>query len=171
VPPSRLSGVIGVAKAYTTRVGNGPFPTELPPDEAELFRRRGNEYGATTRRPRRCGWFDAVAVAYAAGINGVDKLVVTKLDVLSGMPTLKLCTAYQEDGRVLDRVPASAEILSRSVPVYEEMEGWEEDIAAVRAPEHLPSAALRYLHRIEELADTPLWMVSVGPQRDQFIHF
>ncbi len=171
IPPTAIGGVIGIAKAYSTRVGNGPFPTEMSDDMGDRVRRIGNEYGATTRRPRRAGWFDGVAGAYAARINGVHKLVITKLDVLTGIPRLKLCTAYQANGERLHRPPASAEALARCEPVYEELEGWDQDLTAARSPGDLPSSAVRYLHRIAELVGAPLWMVSVGPQRDQYIRF
>jgi adenylosuccinate synthase len=171
VPPSRLDRVLGVTKAYATRVGNGPFPSEMASDMAEHVRKQGNEYGATTRRPRRCGWFDGIAAAYAVRLNGVDRLVVTKLDVLGGLPSIKLCVAYRDGGTLLKHLPASASALARCEPVYEEMEGWEGDLSDARSVEELPPPALQYLRRIEELAGAPLWMVSVGPQRDQYLRF
>ncbi len=169
IPPARLDRVLGVAKAYATRVGNGPFPTEMPSEMAGHVREKGNEYGATTRRPRRCGWFDGLAAAYAVRVNAVDRLVVTKLDVLGGLPSVKLCVGYQVDGQLVKHLPSKALTLAGCEPVYEEMEGWEGDLAGARSVEDLPQPALCYLRRLEELAGAPLWMVSVGPQREQII--
>ena len=169
VGPTRIQSVLGVVKAYTTRVGEGPFPTEDDGEEAALLQTRGGEVGATTGRTRRCGWFDAVIVRRSAIINGTTGIVLTKLDVLSGTGTLKLATSYQLDGQTVTAPPASVEQLSRCQPVYEEMPGWSEDITGVRNFQDLPEAARDYVHRIEELVGTPVQMISVGPQREQII--
>ncbi len=167
VGPTQIDCVLGVVKAYTTRVGGGPFPTELTDEIGTLLRERGGEYGATTGRPRRCGWFDAVVVRYAARINGLSGLAVTKLDTLSGIEKIKICTAYRLGDKVLSDLPASAEILARCEPIYEELEGWEEQIQGKRDFSYLPLAAQRYLRRIEELIQIPLYIVSLGAEREE----
>jgi adenylosuccinate synthase len=165
----QIRAVVGIAKAYTTRVGEGPFPTELQDETGERLRRDGGEYGATTGRPRRCGWFDAVVTRKAARINGLTGLAVTKLDVLRGLPRLQLCVGYAIDGHVIDYPPGSVRLWDRVQPVYEEMEGWTEDLSAIRQLEDLPRAARRYVARIGELSGAPVNLVSVGAGREQTI--
>ncbi|OPZ29641.1 MAG: Adenylosuccinate synthetase [Lentisphaerae bacterium ADurb.BinA184] len=169
--PSRIERVIGVAKAYTTRVGSGPFPTELTDDTGDELRRVGSEFGATTGRPRRCGWFDAVATRYAAMLNGADEMAVTKLDVLDDVRTLRICTAYSIDGVVTHEMPADIEDITRAVPVYEEMPGWRQPTSGVRCRRDLPAAALRYLERLAELAQCRISLLSIGPKREQTFTF
>ncbi len=167
--PMSIDAVLGVVKAYTTRVGNGPLPTELEEPLATEVRRLGNEYGATTGRPRRCGWFDAVVVRYAARINGLTGLAVTKLDVLDTLDTLGLCTGYELDGELYTEFPGDVVTLESAQPRYEWMEGWRQPTSDARRLEDLPSQARRYLDRIEELSETRIAYVSVGTQRDQII--
>jgi len=169
VPGRYITKVIGVVKAYTTRVGGGPFPTEQDNAVGEMIRRRGNEYGTVTRRPRRCGWFDAAAARYTARLSGVDVLSVMLLDVLSGLPELNICTAYELDGRRIVDFPSHVDDLRRVAPVYETMPGWEEDITGARRLGDLPAAARRYLDRLGALLGRPIEMVSVGPDREQTI--
>ena len=169
IGPTTIDFVLGIAKAYTTRVGGGPFPTELSDTVGEWLRERGGEYGATTGRPRRCGWFDAVVVRHAIRINGLSALAVTKLDTLSGLDTIKICTGYRAHQRIVEDFPASTDLLQHCEPVYEEMEGWREEIHQVRDYERIPSPAKRYLERLEELTETPIHIVSVGAQRDATI--
>ncbi|MCI0343751.1 MAG: adenylosuccinate synthase [Planctomycetales bacterium] len=167
VPPSQTGDVVGVVKAYATRVGEGPFPTELPPEEAARLRERGAEFGATTGRPRRCGWFDAVASRYAAAVSGADHLAVTKLDILGGEKKLRLAVAYKLDGRETTEFPGDAVALHRAEPVYRELPGWTEDITDVTSEARLPEACRRYLDAIEEEVGVPASLVSVGPERRQ----
>jgi adenylosuccinate synthase len=165
--PCRIDRVIGVLKAYSTRVGSGPFPTELQDATGELLRRRGGEYGATTGRPRRCGWFDAVATRYAVMLNGASRIALTKMDVLDSLEAIRICTSYQVDGRTITDMPADSDDVERAVPVYEEMPGWQQDTTGARSYRDLPKAARRYIARLLELTGTKLQIVSVGPQRDQ----
>lgn len=167
VGPTAVDRVAGITKAYTTRVGGGPFPTELEGPEGEELRKQGAEYGATTGRPRRCGWLDMVALRYAVRINGMDELALTKLDVLSGLDEVALCVAYELDGTQLDEPPFEG--LPRVQPVYERLPGWKADITGCRTRDELPAEARRYIERIEELADCPVGLVSVGPDRRQSI--
>jgi adenylosuccinate synthase len=172
VPAKHLSRTIGVVKAYSTRVGRGPFPTELadgPEGTGERIRRIGREYGTVTGRPRRVGWFDAVAVRYTAMLSGASEVTVMLLDVLSGLDELKVCTAYELDGERLATFPSDAFLLDRCRPVYESLSGWNEDLMTVRKMSDLPSAARRYVDRIGELAGLPVSVVSVGPDREQTI--
>ena len=165
--PGEVGVVIGVTKAYMTRVGSGPFPTE---DEAEAGRHmseRGHEFGTTTGRPRRCGWFDAVLLRYAARVNGLTELFLTKLDVLSGLSSLRLCTAYRYQGEEFQDFPPHQSIFHRAEPVYEEFDGWEEDITEASSFERLPERARRYVGRIAELGGVPVRHASVGPSREQ----
>jgi adenylosuccinate synthase len=166
-----VDSVLGVYKAYNTRVGGGPMPTELNDETGVLLREGGPrpEYGATTGRPRRCGWFDGVAARHAARVNGITAFALTRLDVLDQFATIKVCTSYRIDGRTTDAFPASRWALSRAEPVYEELPGWNEDTSAVRRFEELPGNARAYLKRIESLLEAPLNLVSVGPERDQAI--
>ncbi|MBN1254471.1 MAG: adenylosuccinate synthase [Deltaproteobacteria bacterium] len=169
IGPTQIDEVVGVTKAYTTRVGGGPFPTELHDEIGEMLREKGGEYGATTGRPRRCGWFDAVVVRHAVRVNGLGGLAITKLDTLAGLKTLKVCTAYEVQGQEITEFPASVDAVARCQPVYEELEGWQEDISGAQEIAQLPAAAQRYLNRLEELTQTPIHIVSVGAQRDQTI--
>jgi len=169
--PRRIHKVIGVLKAYTTRVGEGPFPTELRDALGERLRERGGEFGATTGRPRRCGWFDAVIARYSAMVNGVDEWVVTKVDVLDDLDTLRLATAYRLEGRLLDAPPADARDLARCEPVYEELPGWRGPTREARRAQDLPDHLLAYLARIEEITGVPVRMVSVGPDRRHTLSF
>ncbi len=169
VGPQMLHYVLGITKAYATRVGSGPFPTELGDAMGELLRSRGNEFGATTGRPRRCGWFDAPALRRSVQINGVTGLCVTKLDVLDGMDAVKLCTGYRIDGERLDLLPLGAEDTERCEPVYEEMPGWKESTLGVRAYAGLPANARAYLERLQGLCGVPIDMISTGADREETI--
>ncbi len=169
IAPTALDAILGVVKAYTTRVGNGPLPTELEEPLASEVRALGNEFGATTGRPRRCGWFDAVVVRYAARVNGLTGLAVTKLDVLDTLDRVAVCTGYKVGEDVHESFPGDLVLLEKAVPVYEWFDGWRTSTAAARTLGDLPAAARRYLDRIRELADTPISYVSVGTHRDQII--
>ena len=169
VPGRWITKVLGVAKAYSTRVGGGPFPSELDNDIGQHIRDRGNEYGTVTKRPRRCGWFDAVAVRYTARLSGVDALAVMLLDVLSELPEIQICTAYEIDGRRVTDFPSHVDDLRQAVPVLETMPGWQEEITEARSMSDLPQAALDYLDRLSELVGRPIEIVSVGPDRQQTI--
>ena len=169
VAPTALDAILGVVKAYTTRVGNGPLPTELDEPLASEVRKLGNEYGATTGRARRCGWFDAVVVRYAARVNGLTGLAVTKLDVLDTLDRIAICTGYKVGDEVHEEFPGDLVLLDKAVPVYEWFGGWKTSTAAARTLSALPAAARTYLDRICELADTPISYVSVGTHRDQII--
>jgi adenylosuccinate synthase len=169
IPGRWISKVIGVVKAYSTRVGGGPFPTEQDNDVGQHIRDRGNEYGTVTRRPRRCGWFDAVAVRYTARLSGVDALAVMLLDVLSELPELKICTAYEIDGRRVTDFPSHVDDLRRAVPVLETLPGWQQEITKVRTMDGLPGQARQYLDRISQLIGQPVEVVSIGPDREQTI--
>ena len=167
--PALVSSIVGVAKAYTTRVGEGPFPTEESGEIQDALRREGEEYGATTGRSRRCGWLDAVALNYALRTNGVTAIALTKLDVLSGFEKVKICTGYGYNGSIMKEFPASLSVLENCEPSYEEMDGWDEDLAGIKSAEQLPPNALRFIKRVEELTGVPVWIVSVGPQRDMYL--
>ena len=167
VPASRVSHFLGIIKAYTTRVGSGPFPTELKNELGEYIRVRGKEYGTTTGRPRRTGWFDASAVRYSILIGGINALAVMLLDVLSGMDPIRIAVRYRLDGRDLDFFPTESDALSRVEVVYEDMPGWTEDLSTAREQKDLPKNALNYLRRLQELLECPIRLVSVGPDRDQ----
>jgi adenylosuccinate synthase len=169
IGPTAISAVIGITKAYATRVGGGPFPTELPGEEGERLRQAGGEFGATTGRPRRCGWLDIPGLRLAARTNGMTGLALTKLDVLRGVRPLRMCVAYRLDGETLDELPLDAADLERAEPVYETHEGWAEDTQAVRDLDDLPAGARRYLARIGDLLGVPLFLVSVGPNRAETI--
>jgi len=167
IGPRVIDTVIGVTKAYTTRVGDGPFPTELKDETGEHLRAAGREYGTTTGRPRRCGWLDTVITRYAARVNSLDYLAVTKLDVLTGLPVLRICRAYRYQGREIHDFPSRLSVLAGCEPVYEELPGWTEDLTGVRSFKELPAAARAYLDRLAELSGVPLGVVSVGPGREQ----
>ena len=169
IAPKELDSVIGVVKAYTTRVGNGPLPTEFDEPLGSEIRKLGNEFGATTGRPRRCGWFDGVVVRYAARVNGLTDLAVTKLDVLDTLDRIGLCTGYESNGQMYEEFPGDLSVLDKAVPRYEWYEGWKTSTAEARALTDLPREARRYLDRIEELVETPITYVSVGTRRDQII--
>ena len=170
VPPTSLQNLIGVAKAYTTRVGNGPFPTELNDEIGAEMRKVGHEFGATTGRPRRCGWLDLVSLKHATMINGINNLVITKLDVLSGISTLKIATKYKtEDGKIIDYFTSSTTKLYNYEPIYEELEGWTEDITHARTYDELPENAKKYIEFIENHLGINVYLVSVGPERSQNI--
>lgn len=169
VPAKYVNKVIGIVKAYSTRVGGGPFPTEQDNEYGQHLRDNGNEYGTVTRRPRRCGWLDAVALRYTARLSGVDAISVMLMDVLSGLEEIKVCTAYELDGEVSQRYPSHVDDLRRVKPVYESLPGWQEDITACRTMEGLPENARKYLDRVSELIGATVEYVSVGPGREQTI--
>jgi adenylosuccinate synthase len=167
IPPNKITQVIGIVKAYTTRVGNGPFPTELTDHDGDKLRKIGAEFGATTGRPRRCGWFDAPLVKYSAMINGIDSVAITKLDVLSGFDKLKVCTSYEIDGKRIKSFPTDFDKLSRVTPIYEELEGWNEDLSECQSYSELPGRTKEYLTFIANEAGVALEIISVGPKRQQ----
>jgi len=167
LPPKEIGRVIGILKAYTTRVGAGPFPTELDDEIGARLRERGSEFGATTGRPRRCGWFDAVAARYATMINGTDELAVTKLDVLDGIDSLKICVAYEIDGRRTETFPARIDKLAAAQPIYEEMPGWGDDATSSDSAGGLRPEAAAYIDRLSSLVGAPATIISVGSERDQ----
>jgi adenylosuccinate synthase len=169
VGPQRLSYVLGITKAYATRVGSGPFPTELTEDTGEQLRQRGQEFGSVTGRPRRCGWYDAAALRRAVQLNGVTGLCITKLDVLDSLPTIRLCTGYRYEGRIVDILPFGADAVARCEPVYQDFPGWGQSTFGVCSWSDLPAAARAYLERLSELAGVPLDLISTGPERDQTI--
>jgi adenylosuccinate synthase len=169
IGPHHLHYVLGITKAYTTRVGSGPFPTELSDGVGELLRQRGQEFGATTGRPRRTGWFDAAALKRSIQLNGVSGLCITKLDVLDGVEAVKICVGYEVEGRMSDILPVGAEELERCVPVYEELPGWQESTVGLKTYKALPKAARAYLQRIEELCAVPVDLISTGPDREETI--
>ena len=169
IGPRNIHQVIGLSKAYTTRVGSGPFPTELKGPEGERLKQEGDEFGATTGRPRRCGWFDAVGVRHAVRINGMTGIALTKLDVLTGFKKIKICTAYKSGGEMHYDFPASVKVLKNAEPVWEEMEGWDEPLSGAKKLADLPSNARRYVHRLEEILGTEMILVSVGPGREETI--
>ncbi|HMO52036.1 MAG TPA: adenylosuccinate synthase [Kiritimatiellia bacterium] len=169
VPPHRIDQVLGVVKAYSTRVGEGPFPTELHDAMGEQLRRAGHEFGATTGRPRRCGWFDAVVARYSVMVNGIDRWAITKLDVLDDVEVIQVCVAYDMDGRRLETVPANVRELERCRPVYETWPGWQCSTKEARSWEELPEKARAYLRRLEELTGVTTALLSVGPRRDSTI--
>ena len=167
--PKRLDKIIGVMKSYFTRVGSGPFPTELNDDIGEKIRKQGHEFGSTTGRPRRCGWFDMVAAKYSAMINGVDSIALTLLDVLSGLDTIKICTGYKIDDVIINEFPANTGLLEMVTAEYIEMPGWDSDITLCKNWSDLPENAKKYVLQIEKLLDVPVQIVSVGPGREQTI--
>jgi adenylosuccinate synthase len=169
VSPRAIDEIIGISKAYVTRVGSGPFPTELLEETGEKLRQNGHEFGATTGRPRRCGWFDAMVLRYAVRVNGLTGIALTKLDVLDTFETIKICTGYTYQGRVLEDLPTNLETFAQCIPIYEEVPGWMTDISAAQSFDQLPEAARIYVRRLEQLVGCPIVLVSVGPRRDQTI--
>jgi adenylosuccinate synthase len=169
IGPNRIGEVIGIAKAYTTRVGSGPFVTELEDEIGEKIRERGHEYGTTTGRPRRCGWFDAVMVSYSARINGMTSLSLMLLDVLSGFDEIKICTGYAYEDQVIRDFPASLKVLAACRPIYETLPGWHEDLSGIRDYDSLPLNARNYIQKIEKTVGIPVKVVSIGPKRSQTI--
>jgi adenylosuccinate synthase len=169
VGPCDLDYILGITKAYTTRVGAGPFPTELFDDVGQFLGEKGHEFGATTGRSRRCGWFDAVALRRAAQVNSITGMCITKLDVLDGLETLRLCTAYKYNGETLELPPVGADAIEKCEPVYEDMQGWSENTAGVRNKSDLPANAIAYLNKLEEVVGVPVDIISTGPERDETI--
>lgn len=169
VGPTHIDRVVAVIKAYTTRVGEGPFPTELTDDTGQRIQKLGFEFGTTTGRARRCGWFDAVIARYAVRVNGISDFAVTKLDVLTGLETLKICVGYNADGQRIDEFPQSQKIFTKCEPIYEEMPGWQEDLTQIKRFEDLPKNAQNYIRRLEELSGVQATIVAVGPGREQTI--
>ena len=169
IGPTRIDRVLGVFKAYCTRVGSGPMPTELEDETGNMIRERAYEYGTTTGRPRRCGWFDAVAAGLSSQVNGFTGAAITRLDVLDILPELKICVAYKLDGKTIDYFPSSAAALERCQPVYERLEGWQSDTSSIREFDALPPKAKKYITRLEELIPCPIDLVCVGPAREQKI--
>jgi len=169
IGPTRLSRVIGVFKAYCSRVGTGPMPTELKDETGDLIREQGHEYGTVTGRPRRCGWFDAVAARFSTRINGFTGAAITRLDILDTLPTLKICVGYKLDGKTIDYFPSSIAALDKCQPIYEELPGWQAPISHIRQYEQLPVKARQYVARLEELISCPVNLICVGPEREQTI--
>jgi len=165
----QIDRIIGIFKAYSTRVGEGPMPTELKGEIGEKIRSEANEYGATTGRPRRCGWFDAVAGRFSVEINGFNGIILTRLDILGTLPTIEICTGYKLGNEIIDRFPSSAAILDKCQPVYEQMPGWQTPISDIRDVKQLPEQARQYIRRLEQLLSCPIDIISVGPRRDQTI--
>lgn len=169
IGPTAIDAVIGIAKAYTTRVGKGPFPTELFDEIGEKIRTKGHEYGTTTGRPRRCGWLDVVILKYAARVNGLTDWAITRVDTLGGFDKVKICVGYKKDDETIYDFPASLDELAKCKPIYEEMDGWNEDISSARSLEELPENARKYIKRIEELTGVRVTIVSIGPGREETI--
>jgi adenylosuccinate synthase len=169
LPPRAVTGALGIAKAYTTRVGGGPFPTELFDEAGEYLRQRGNEYGASTGRPRRTGWFDAVVVRYSVMLNGLDAIALTKLDVLDEFDEIKVCTAYRYHNDVIEDIPYGAHALADCEPIYETLPGWKTDTSGITTYDALPEKAKAYVRRLEELVGAPMAMISTGPERNETI--
>ncbi len=169
IPPTSVDSVLGIVKAYTTRVGNGPFPTELENETGERLRAIGHEFGATTGRPRRCGWFDAVALRYSAMVNGIERIAITKLDVLDSFETIDICVGYEFNGKRLKTFPSDVHSLQSIRPIYDSYDGWNAPLAKVRNYDELPGNAKRYVEALAEKTGTKLSMISVGPRRDQTI--
>jgi adenylosuccinate synthase len=169
VPPTKIKHVLGISKAYTTRVGSGPFPTEMPDLDAQAIRERGKEFGAVTGRPRRCGWLDLAVLRYAKMINGIDSLVVTKLDVFDTQREIQVCTGYKYKGSALHEMPALAEEYEKVTPVYETLPGWQQETYGVKDAGKLPKAALDYMRFIGDFLQVEIGMISTGPERDATI--
>jgi len=172
IPPHHITGVLGIVRTYATRVGEGPFPTEMLDEEedmANLIRKRGNEYGSVTKRPRRCGWFDAIATRYAAELNGFDSIALTKLDVLDALETIKVCVGYEIDGKRVDTFPAVSHDLRQIKPIYETLNGWQSDTVGTTEFEKLPPNAQAYVRFLSEQIGVEIGLISTGPERDQTI--
>jgi adenylosuccinate synthase len=172
IPPHHISGVLGIVRTYATRVGEGPFPTEMldaEEDMANLIRKRGNEYGSVTKRPRRCGWFDAVATKYAAELNGFDSVALTKLDVLDALSEIKVCVGYEIDGKRVNTFPAVSYELAKIKPIYETLEGWQSDTLGTTKIEELPENARKYVEFLSNSIGVEIGLISTGPERDQTI--
>jgi adenylosuccinate synthase len=169
IPPTAINDIVGVVKAYSTRVGNGPFPTELKDETGERLRTLGHEFGATTGRPRRCGWFDAVALKYSAMVNGITRIAITKLDVLDKFDEINVCVGYEVSGKRLRSFPTDAKTLERVRPVYETLPGWQSDTGGATSPGDLPRNARDYVETLGRITGTHVWLVSVGPRRDQTV--
>ena len=169
IPPQAIAGVVGVFKAYSTRVGGGPMPSEIFGETAEGLRETAHEYGTTTGRPRRIGWFDAVAAKYSRLVNGMTGLVLTRLDILDGFPSVKVCVGYQVDGQRIDRFPSNTSLLAQCQPIYEEHPGWSQPTASATSLSQLPENAMSYVNRIEELVGCPVQIISTGPNREETI--
>ena len=167
--PNSTGFVLGIVKAYTTRVGSGPFPTELSDEVGQRLGERGHEFGTVTGRQRRCGWFDAVLVRQSCAISGVTGIALTKVDVLDGLEKVKICTGYRLNGRILDYLPSHAADQAGVEPIYEEMEGWQESTVGARSWANLPANAIKYIQRVQELIETPVALVSTSPERDDTI--
>ena len=167
IPPTSITSIIGVVKAYSTRVGNGPFPTELINDVGERLRKTGGEYGATTGRPRRCGWLDIVSLRYSVRVNGIQKIAITKLDVLDDFDEIKICTGYKVNGRRVENFPTDVRTLENVEPEYRLFRGWKTPTSGVKSYAKLPVRARAYIEALAKLLDTKVWMVSVGARRDQ----
>jgi adenylosuccinate synthase len=165
--PVHIDAVIGILKAYTTRVGSGPFPSELFDDTGEQLQKKGGEFGATTGRKRRCGWLDSIVANDAIRLNSITGLALTKLDVLSGQPTIKIATSYEADGHKYNTMPSNIRITEKVKPVYEEIPGWQEEIDGARSVDDLPMHARDYIKRVEDITETPAVIISVGPARDE----
>ncbi|MGC8938354.1 MAG: adenylosuccinate synthetase, partial [Thermodesulfovibrio sp.] len=169
VSPIKINSIIGVVKAYTTRVGGGPFPTEIKDELGEYIRQKGGEYGATTGRPRRCGWLDLVGLRHSVRVNGFTGLVITKLDILDGIDKLKICVGYKYGSRILEEFPKELEILENCTPVYEELPGWKESTRGIKNYENLPDNAKKYLQLIEDSLKIKIQIISTGQKRDEII--
>jgi adenylosuccinate synthase len=167
IPPNKIDDVFGIVKAYTTRVGNGPFPTELLNEDGENLRKKGAEYGATTGRPRRCGWFDAALVRYSSMINGIGSVAITKLDVLSIFDEIKVCVSYELKGKKIKTFPSDVEKLAQVTPVYETLPGWKTELSGFKSYGELPQRTKDYLSFISKQGEIPISIISVGPKRDQ----
>jgi len=168
--PTRISRILGVFKAYCTRVGSGPMPTELKDETGVMIRERAHEYGTTTGRPRRCGWFDAIAARFSNRINGFTGAAITRLDILDTFPRLKICVSYELDGHIIDYFPSNVATLERCQPIYEELPGWQTTTTNIREYDKLPHQAQQYLTMLEELISCPVNLICVGPEREQTIH-
>jgi adenylosuccinate synthase len=169
VGPTKINRVLGIAKAYTTRVGEGPFPTELKDEIGESIRQKGGEFGATTGRPRRCGWLDILILKHAVRINGLTGIALTKMDILDGMDKLKICVGYKYNGKLYDEFPKETEVLENCEPVYEEVEGWKESTLGIKELDNLPANAKKYIKKIEEMLKTEVQIISTGQKRDEII--
>ncbi|MCK5289698.1 MAG: adenylosuccinate synthetase, partial [Candidatus Aenigmarchaeota archaeon] len=169
IGPNRITDVLGIMKAYTTRVGEGPFPAELDDDTGKRLRDKGHEYGTTTGRPRRCGWLDLVMLNHSKNLNSLTELIITKIDILSGFETLKICTGYMIDGKETEDFPGDPYTLKDITPIYKEFKGWDEDISTAKEYDSLPDNAKEYIRFISSYLNLPIKIVSVGPKRDQTI--